>query len=50
MATLDANAVAQMALKVGLATESQVQDAWMELGQRGGEAEPFLRLRNAGAS
>ena len=44
MATLDANAVAQMALKVGLATESQVQDAWMELGQRGGEAEPFLRL------
>ncbi|HEV3116237.1 MAG TPA: protein kinase, partial [Gemmataceae bacterium] len=41
---LDANAIAQLALKVGLVSESQVQDAWMELGQKGGEAEPFLKV------
>ena len=41
---LDANAIAQLALKVGLVNESQVQDAWMELGQKGGEAEPFLKI------
>ncbi|HEV3117916.1 MAG TPA: serine/threonine-protein kinase, partial [Gemmataceae bacterium] len=41
---LDANAIAQLALKVGLVNESQVQDAWMELGQKGGEAEPFLKV------
>jgi CheY-like chemotaxis protein len=44
MATLDANAVAQLALKVGLVSESQVQDVWMELGQKGGEADPFLKI------
>jgi len=44
MATLDANAIAQLALKVGLVSESQIQDAWMELGQKGGEAEPLLKI------
>jgi CheY-like chemotaxis protein len=44
MATFDANAIAQLALKVGLVSESQIQDAWMELGQKGGEAEPLLKI------
>jgi serine/threonine protein kinase len=44
MANVDAAALAQLAQKVGLVTESQVQEAWDELGQRGGEAEPFLRF------
>ncbi len=44
MANLDASAVAQQAIGLGLLTTEQVQDAWGELGQRGGDPDPFLRL------
>jgi serine/threonine protein kinase len=44
MATLDAQALAQLASKVGLVTPEQVQEVWDELGVRGGEVEPFLRV------
>jgi eukaryotic-like serine/threonine-protein kinase len=40
----DAATIAQQAVRLGLVTQDQVQDAWDELGQRGGEAEPFLLL------
>jgi serine/threonine protein kinase len=43
MANLEAVDVAQQAIKLGLLTEAQVQEGWDEVGQRGGEAEPFLR-------
>jgi CheY-like chemotaxis protein len=43
MAELDALGLAQLAIKVGLVTEIQVQEVWEDLGQRGGDAEPFLR-------
>src|SRR5438045_94999 len=43
MADLDAGALAQLATKIGLVTDVQVQEAWDELGQKGGEVEPFLR-------
>src|SRR5260370_24334290 len=39
---LDAAALAQQAVRLSLVTQEQVQDAWDERGQRGGEAEPFL--------
>jgi serine/threonine protein kinase len=39
---IDAAALAQQAVRLSLVTPEQVQDAWEELGQRGGEAEPFL--------
>jgi CheY-like chemotaxis protein len=44
MADLDANTLAQQAQRLGLVSLDQVQDAWAELGQRGGPAEPFLRV------
>jgi CheY-like chemotaxis protein len=44
MTNPDAAMLAQRLLKLGLVAESQVQEAWDELGQRGGEAEPFLRF------
>jgi CheY-like chemotaxis protein len=40
----DAQILAQLAIKVGLLTPEDVQEAWDELGARGGETEPFLRL------
>jgi serine/threonine protein kinase len=43
MPDLDAALIAQQALRLGLVTPEQVQDAWDELGKRGGEAEDFLR-------
>ena len=43
MSDLDATAVSQQATRLGLVTPEQVLDAWEELGQRGGPAEPFLR-------
>jgi serine/threonine protein kinase len=43
MPDLDAAILAQQALRLGLVTPEQVQDAWEELGKRGGEAETFLR-------
>jgi tRNA A-37 threonylcarbamoyl transferase component Bud32/CheY-like chemotaxis protein len=44
MAILDAQGLAQLAIKVGLLTPQQVQEVWDELGERGGETEPFLRV------
>jgi CheY-like chemotaxis protein len=44
MDNLDAHAMAQLAARLGLLTETQVQEGWEELGQKGGEAEPFLRV------
>jgi eukaryotic-like serine/threonine-protein kinase len=38
----DATRLAQLAVRLGLVSPDQVQDAWLELGKRGGEAEPFL--------
>jgi serine/threonine protein kinase len=42
MAPLDASTAAQSALKLGLVTDTQVREAWEELGQKGGELLPFL--------
>ncbi len=42
MSNLDAAMVAQHAIKLGLLTENQVQEAWEETGQKGGEVMPFL--------
>ena len=44
MTTVDADSLARKAQMVGLLNEQQVQEAWEELGNRGGDAEPFLRL------
>jgi serine/threonine protein kinase len=44
MEILDAAAVAQQAIKLGLVTDAQIQEAWDELGQRGGDLDPFLRV------
>jgi serine/threonine protein kinase len=43
MAISDATQVADLAVRVGLLTPDQVQEGWLEIGQRGGEPEPFLR-------
>src|SRR5712671_681754 len=42
MATPDAAVVAQQAQKLGLLNEHQIREAWEDLGQRGGDALPFL--------
>src|SRR5947207_7738243 len=42
MPILDAASVAQLALKLGLLTEQQLQEGWDEIGQRGGEALPLM--------
>jgi serine/threonine protein kinase len=39
----DAVTVAQQALKLGLLSSEQLQEAWDELGQRAGPAEPLLQ-------
>jgi len=44
MANLEAATLAQQSERLGLLTPEQVQEAWDELGERGGEAEPFLRI------
>jgi CheY-like chemotaxis protein len=44
MAQLDAANVAQLAVRLGLLTAEQLQDAWDELGPTGGEADPLLRF------
>lgn len=44
MAELDAAQLADKAVRLGLLAPDQVQQAWDELGKRGGEAEPFLLL------
>lgn len=44
MSIPDAAGVAQMAQRLGLVTEDQLQDAWIELGEKTGPAAPFLRF------
>jgi CheY-like chemotaxis protein/predicted Ser/Thr protein kinase len=44
MADLDPQALALLAVKVGLLTEDQVREAWEELGERPNHPEPFLRV------
>ena len=44
MATFDAVTLANLMMKIGLVEEGQLQEAWDELGQRGGEPEPLLRI------
>jgi serine/threonine protein kinase len=44
MAKVDASTVAQNAIRLGLLTQEQVQEAWEELGQRIGDPDPLLRL------
>lgn len=43
MPNLDAVALAEQALRLGLLTVDQLQEGWEEVGQRGGEADPLLR-------
>jgi serine/threonine protein kinase len=43
MPDFDATILAQQAVRLGLLTQAQVQDAWEELGTRGGPPDPFLR-------
>ncbi len=40
----DATVLADLSVRVGLLTPAQVQEAWDEIGQRGGEPEPWLRI------
>lgn len=44
MDTPDASALLQFAIKVGLLTPEQVQEAWDELGERPRDPEPVLRV------
>src|SRR5690349_19578939 len=44
MADLDPQALALLAVKVGLLTEDQVRETWEELGERPSHPEPFLRV------
>jgi eukaryotic-like serine/threonine-protein kinase len=43
MPQLDAGAVAQLAMKFGLLTPTQVQEAWDQLGNQAADPEPMLR-------
>src|SRR5437868_3271549 len=43
MDNVDAAALAELAIRVGLLTPGQVQEVWDELGTQGGEPEPWLR-------
>src|SRR6266852_5710852 len=43
MVNLDAPTLAQRMLKLGLVTETQLQDGWEEVGHRGAEPELLLR-------
>lgn len=44
MENLDAAYLANMAVRLGLLQPHDVQEAWDELGVRGGDTEPFLRI------
>jgi serine/threonine protein kinase len=44
MTNLDAATASQQLQKLGLVTEAQVQECWNELGQKGGDLEPFLQV------
>jgi serine/threonine protein kinase len=43
MDSVDAVAIADRAVRLGLIRPEQADDAWLELGKRGGEAQAFLR-------
>lgn len=43
MADVEATALANQAVRLGLLSTDQVQEGWDELGARGGDPEPFLR-------
>jgi serine/threonine protein kinase len=43
MANLDAVALADKALRLGLLTLDQLQEGWQEVGQRSGVADPLIR-------
>jgi CheY-like chemotaxis protein len=43
MTNVDAATAAQQLLKLGLVNENQIQEGWIELGQKGGELTPFLQ-------
>ena len=43
MENLDANALAQQMLKLGLVTEAQLQECWMELGYKTADGDLLLR-------
>ncbi|MCI0380478.1 MAG: protein kinase [Gemmataceae bacterium] len=44
MAEMDAAAMADFAVRASVLTPEQVQEAWMEFGERGGDVERFLRF------
>jgi CheY-like chemotaxis protein len=44
MENVDASAIANLAVGLGLVTDAQNQEAWDELNLRGGEPEPYLRI------
>ena len=44
MANVDASTVAQQAVRLGLVTPEQVQDAWDEVGKGGPDPAPLLRV------
>src|SRR5690348_16852309 len=44
MANVDAVALAEKALRLGLLKLDQLQEAWEEVGKRDGEPEPLVRF------
>jgi eukaryotic-like serine/threonine-protein kinase len=44
MSTIDAANVAQLAQRLSIVTEEQINDAWYEIGTRTGPAEPLLKI------
>lgn len=44
MDSVDAVAIADRAVRLGLLRPEQTEEAWLELGKRGGEATAFLRI------
>src|SRR5262245_9775703 len=44
MENLDTGTLVQLLLKTGVVTEAQLQEAWVEVDPKGGDAEPLLRF------
>ena len=44
MEPVNAEALASEALRLGLVTEGQLQEAWLEIGSREGDIAPLLRF------
>jgi serine/threonine protein kinase len=44
MDNVDAAALAELAIRVGVLAPGQVQEVWDELGKQGGQPEPWLRV------